>query len=269
MVFNGAVRLRNGKLVALALLGGLALTAGGPVSRPADAQPGLAAQIWLTVDRPYLCQITVAPPTFVRRCTTQWYMDNAGNLVSDDPTWASILAAADTGALPTRPLGLRGVRALTTPAPKPAQQSIRQSPPVVLMVTGPYGLWTPPPGHPAYSLPDFANDPNAAFYGSCTWYAAYRRADEPLVRLGDAAQWAWNATKFGLRVGATPAVGATVVFQPGVLGASAGGHVGHVEAIYTGGWFLISEMNMAWNGGGFGRVSFRYAQVLPGVSFVY
>jgi surface antigen len=106
-------------------------------------------------------------------------------------------------------------------------------------------------------------------FGYCTWYAQYRRQDERLMVLGNAAQWAWNAGAHGLRTGSVPAVGATVVFQPGVLGASSLGHVGHVEAVYSGGWFLISEMNMHWNGGGFGRVSFRYIHTMPGVSFIY
>jgi surface antigen len=262
--------MRTGKLITLALFSGVALTAGSPAPQPADPPPAPTAQIWLTIHRPYLCQITVTPRSFKRRCTTNWYLDRLDNLNSNDPYWAFLLAATDTGALPTRPLGWQGVRAhATPPAPKPSRKTVRYAPPVVQVISGPYGLWTPPPGHPAYTLADFVGDPNAAFYGTCTWYAQYRRRDEPLMRLGNAAQWAWNAARFGLRTGTMPVVGATVVFQPGVLGASTGGHVGHVEAVYTGGWFLISEMNMSWNGGGFGRVSFRYVKVMAGVSFVY
>ena len=59
-----------------------------------------------------------------------------------------------------------------------------------------------------------------------------------------AAPWAAHRHK--------PAVGATVVFQPHVQGASSAGHVGHVEKVYGNGWFLISEMAFYWNGGGFG-----------------
>jgi surface antigen len=269
LAFSSMVRSRNGKLAALALLGGVALTAGSPPPQRMDAQPAPAAQTWLTIERPHLCQLTVAPHSFTRRCTTNWYLDNLGNILSGDPTWASILAVADMGALPTRPLGAHGVRVPSAPtAPKQVRSAPRYVPPV-LVAAGPYSLWASPPGHPSYALPEFTNDPNAAFYGTCTWYAQYRRPSEPLVRLGNAAQWAWNAPTFGLRTGTTPVVGATVVFQPGVLGASGGGHVGHVEAVYVGGWFLISEMNMDWNGGGFGRVSFRYVVVMAGVSFVY
>ena len=69
--------------------------------------------------------------------------------------------------------------------------------------------------------------------------------------------------------GSVPAAGATVVFQPGVQGASGLGHAAHVEAVYGNGWFLVSEMSFFWNGGGWGRVSFRYAHVGWGVTFIY
>jgi hypothetical protein len=59
-----------------------------------------------------------------------------------------------------------------------------------------------------------------------------------------------------------------VVFQPNVQGASSSGHVGVVEQILSGGWFLISEMNFYFNGGGFGRVSYRYVHVGSGVAFI-
>ena len=36
-----------------------------------------------------------------------------------------------------------------------------------------------------------------------------------------------------------------------------------------GGWFLISEMNFYWNGGGWGRVDYRFAHSGPGVYFIY
>lgn len=276
LVLSSVVRKPHGKLVSLALLGGVALATGGAAApTPAQAQP---PQTWLTINRPWLCRIWLTPPNFTRHCTTNWYLDNAGNIVSRDPNWVPMVSGADGSdlalTLPHELPGAVSARALAyapppPPKPAPVRQSQRTSQPVVPVVSGPYGLWTPPPGHPAYALPDYAGDPNAGYYGTCTWYAEYRRQDEALARLGNAAQWAWNAPAQGLRVGSVPVVGATVVFQPGVLGASGGGHVGHVEAVYGGGWFLISEMNMAWNGGGWGRVSFRYVAVMPGVSFVY
>ncbi len=67
----------------------------------------------------------------------------------------------------------------------------------------------------------------------------------------------------------SPAVGATAVFQPGVEGAGGGGHAGHVEEVLGGGWFVISEMNFSWNGGGWGHVDWRFVYVRSGVSFIY
>jgi surface antigen len=66
-----------------------------------------------------------------------------------------------------------------------------------------------------------------------------------------------------------PRANATVVFQPGVQGAGGAGHVAHVVAVYPGGWFLVSEMNFYWNGGGWARVDYRYAHMGSGVSFIY
>lgn len=128
---------------------------------------------------------------------------------------------------------------------------------------GGYQAWGP--------VPDFAGDPYSSSRGQCTWWAATRRLDENWWGLGTYAyQWAYNAPSHGFRTGYTPAVGATVVFQPGVDGASSyGGHVGHVEAVYGNGWFLISEMNFYAYGGGWDRVDYRTVHVGSGVSFIY
>jgi surface antigen len=106
-------------------------------------------------------------------------------------------------------------------------------------------------------------------FGQCTWWAQYERRDENLAYMGDASDWAVVAAQRGLQVGDNPAPGATAVFQPGVQGAGGGGHVAHVIAVYPDGWFLISEMNFYWNGGGWGRVDYRYAHSGPGVEFIY
>ena len=91
----------------------------------------------------------------------------------------------------------------------------------------------------------------------------------PLMRLGNAAAWPARAWRFGLRVSSQPRVGSTVVFAPGVQGASARGHAGVVERLLSGGWLEISEMNFYWNGGGWGRVDYRYIHVGRGVSFIF
>ena len=265
----------SGKFISLALLGGAVLSTGGnaiPVAADAGSAPAL-----VTLDRQMLCRDLRAPGGFVRRCTPSWHRNAHGLIVSDDPAWVPARVAfllTDDGAwthggsdalyLMFRPV------ARAAPSAKPSTSSPpRSSGWSGSSSAGPFGLWTPPPGHPAYALPDYSGDPNAAYYGYCTWYAQYRRQDERLLNLGNAAQWPFAAPAHGLRVGHTPVVGATVIFQPGVFGAGSGGHAGHVEAVYTGGWFLISEMNMDWNGGGWGRVSFRYAVVASGVSFIY
>lgn len=124
------------------------------------------------------------------------------------------------------------------------------------------------PGHPAFGMTDV----NGYYYwafGQCTWWAQYKKQNENLTRMGSAMYWAAGAASRGYRVGSSPAAGATVVFQPGVQGASGYGHVAHVEAVYPGGWFLMSEMNFYVNGGGWGRVDYRYAHDGWGVSFIY
>lgn len=118
---------------------------------------------------------------------------------------------------------------------------------------------------------DFRGDPYSRNRGQCVWWAEIKRLDERFFGLGTYAyQWAANAPKHGFKTGTTPRVGATVVFQRGVAGASRwGGHVGHVEVVYRGGWFLISEMNFYAHGGGWDRVDYRYVHVGPGISFIY
>ena len=103
-------------------------------------------------------------------------------------------------------------------------------------------------------------------FGQCTWAAAHLRPDENLSGLGNAKDWLWNAQRRGLPTGYTPRVGATVVFQPGVDGASWLGHVAHVVAVASGGRFEIEAMNDA---AGWGRYAFRWVEMRNGVSFIY
>ena len=103
-------------------------------------------------------------------------------------------------------------------------------------------------------------------FGQCTWGAQQLRLDENLSGLGNAGQWLRNAERRGLPTGYTPRVGATVVFAPGVDGASWEGHVGHVVAVGSGGRFEIEAMNDA---AGWGRYAFRWVQMRAGVSFIY
>ncbi|MGZ3636336.1 MAG: CHAP domain-containing protein [Ktedonobacterales bacterium] len=237
----------------------------------------------------------LATDGFDGHCTHEWHVDSQINLVSDDSEWVSnpggewpTGGGSDTFSyLKTSTLlALHGHQRPAAPKAAPRKviqpQTLKKSPPLSVSTTsstgggtitrppsGVPGAWTPVPGHPSYGMGDFAGDPWSQYFGYCTWYAWYRHQNEPLLRLGNAAQWPSNAPSHGLRVGSTPVAGATVVFQPGVEGAGGGGHAAHVEAVLSGGWFIISEMNFSWNGGGWGRIDWRYAYVAPGVSFIY
>ena len=220
-------------------------------------------------------------------CTLRWHLSADGRLVSDLPTWVDDptgeLPASDPRDDAAQYHSLKSVP-LAQPKAKPRPPTAKPRPPQHPPAPptqptqpappsgGGYGTpgpWKPVPGHPTYGMGDFAGDPYSGFFGVCTWYAWYRHRGEPLMRLGNAAQWAYNAPRFGLRVGATPVAGATAVFQPGVEGAGGGGHAAHVEVVLGGGWFILSEMNYYWNGGGWGRVDWRFAYAGSGVSFIY
>ena len=232
--------------------------------------------------RPHRMGLTA--PGVTVHCTDLWHVDSRARLVSDAPDWVPDPDGAwpETGDETT-------LNTINIQVERAYQRA--SSPPVVRIVRtqrsrgsypggggssgggnsgyGTPGAWTPVPGHPSYGMSDFSGDPYAQEFGYCTWWAWYTRQGEPLMKLGSAANWPYAAPSYGLSVGSSPAVGATVVFQPGVEGASGGGHVGHVQAVLGGGWFVISEMNFSWNGGGWGRVDWRFAYVAPGVSFIY
>jgi surface antigen len=161
-------------------------------------------------------------------------------------------------------------------APPPPLARLKPTPPPAAPPTqpsgtpsGPYSSWTPPPGYTSFAVKDFAGDPWAGSFGQCTWWAHYKRPDENFAGMGDAWNWANAARSRGYTVTTTPAPNSTIVFAPGVQGASSLGHVAHVEQVLTGGWVLISEMNFYWNGGGFARVDYRYAQAGSGVWFIH
>jgi hypothetical protein len=210
-------------------------------------------------------------------CTRQWHVDATGHFISEMPEWVPTSSdgwTADRELALYQPRLRYQVTIRQKPVAKPA--AIRRAPappapapPVAPSPGGSYNPWGPVPGHPGYAYSDFAGDPYSSYFGVCTWYAWDRHQNEPLLKLGNAAAWAWNAPKYGLRTGSTPVVGATAVFQPGVEGAGGGGHVAHVEQVLGGGWFIVSEMNFGLNGGGWGRIDWRYAYVTSGVTFIY
>lgn len=212
-----------------------------PVSTAA-ASPAFTYRAGYSVQHGWLCY---GWNTGALHCTQNWHSSN-GQYISGNPGWvpSSGAVAVSTSAASSTSLGL-GAGAIA---------GISQ--------------WSNP-GRGSYAMGDYAGDPYSANFGQCTWYAKYRNSWQPLSGLGNAWQWAYNAPSHGLRTGGYPVAGATVVFQPYVQGAGSLGHVAHVEAVYGGGWFLISEMNFYWNGGGWGRVDYRYAHSGSGVSFIY
>lgn len=282
----------GGRLLSLALLGGMTFSPAGAVPSHPPSAYASPAHTWLLSSSARLCRtssafdphdaplvivhdrsatVTVSQETdtlsgagATTQCAHDWTPKNLTRAWSDA-----------RGLVPMQLLYINAIR--YQPAPKPAPHraaplAYHQPPSAPLPVSPPsgtYSSWVPVPGHPGYGMSDFAGDPWSAYFGYCTWYAWYRHQDEPLLRMGNAAAWAWNAAKFGLRTGSMPVVGATVVFQPGVEGAGGGGHVAHVEVVLGGGWFIVSEMNFGLNGGGWGRVDWRYAYVTSGVTFIY
>jgi surface antigen len=248
---------KHALLRSLAVIGGLAAfaLAGTPASAgTAHAAGGLSYRNGLYVENGWLCR---GWPNGTYHCTQRWYRTRFGGVVSLNQAWVPTSGGFTQPRARWTPVS-HGTYIRTTYFPRPSYS------------------WTPAgisqwayTGHPAYGMSDYRGDPNAGYFGSCTWYAQYRRMDESLIQLGNAWQWAYNARWHGLRTGSMPAVGATVVFQSGVQGASGIGHVGHVEAVYGNGWFLESAMSTYWNGGGWGRVSYVYAHTGYGVSFIY
>jgi surface antigen len=125
------------------------------------------------------------------------------------------------------------------------------------------------PGHPAFAVSGAPDNFYYWAFGQCTWWAQWERRDENLRGMGNARYWAGSAAGRGYTISSAPKAGATVVFQPGVQGAGGAGHVAHVEAVYPDGWFLVSEMNFYWNGGGLARVDYRFVHSGGGVQFIY
>ena len=105
--------------------------------------------------------------------------------------------------------------------------------------------------------------------GQCTAGARFLSGNHIPTGLGNARDWAANAARRGMATGSVARVGATVVFSPGVQGASYLGHVGHVVGVYANGWFMMAAENDYFDGGGYNRVDYRYAHVGEGVRFIY
>lgn len=97
-------------------------------------------------------------------------------------------------------------------------------------------------------------------YGQCTWYAYYR---VPVPWRGNAGEWYGNAKRAGWAVGSQPKMGAIMVTWEN----SYYGHVAIVDAVYSDGTWLVSEMNYVGTGVTNQRVV-RPGQV-PLIGFIY
>lgn len=127
-----------------------------------------------------------------------------------------------------------------------------------------------PPPAPSGSVAWQGGSSNHYPWGQCTWGAAHLAYDN-VDYLGNAKDWTHNAARRGRPTGTSPRLNATVVFQPGVQGASwQYGHVAHVVRLGSNGSFEVEEMNVSGvAGGGFGRFSYRWVHTGYGVSFIY
>lgn len=238
--------------VSLLVAGALATGLTSMTTTPAHAA-GFHYQRGYSVQNGWLCY---GWANGAYHCTIHWR--RSGNrLISDHPSWVPNVGAT-TYTTPHRS---------TTRTTIHTNHTTRK-----FYTTGYYSVaptkisqwaWT---GHSAYTEPSGAHQGYS--WGWCTSGAAML-AHDYVGGLGNAASWTRNAAARGMATGYAPRAGATVVFQPGVQGASSGGHVAHVVAVYSNGWFLIAETAFWWNGGGFGRVSYRYAHAGAGVSFIY
>jgi surface antigen len=295
-----------GRILSLALLGGITLSpVTGDSAHATQTAPTSTTQSWLSINGPWLCRtwsgtqavVTGLSATATQgqtwqtgtgwfglsdpsigmtiHCTLRWQVSSDGQVTSEMPGWVP----DPTGELPPDTAADAGFP-LSHQKPVVARKTLVRPKTTAKKTTpmktsapaanpGAHDPWAAVPGHPSYGMADFKGDPYSGFFGVCTWYAWYTHQSEPLMQLGNAGSWAANAPSHGLRVGSSPVVGATAVFQPGVEGAGGGGHAGHVEEVLGGGWFVISEMNFSWNGGGWGRVDWRFVYVRSGVSFIY
>jgi hypothetical protein len=123
------------------------------------------------------------------------------------------------------------------------------------------GSWTVPPDcyGVIYPIDPSQYPPAGSAFGYCNWWVNELHRDKPNLLYG--SQY---------RRGSAPVPGAAIYFAGLVQGAGASGHFAQVVAIAPDHyWMLITEMNFAWRGGGFGKVDYRYAHVGSGVTFIY
>jgi surface antigen len=127
------------------------------------------------------------------------------------------------------------------------------------------------PGSGVTLAPGSASDHFA--FGQCTYYASLRYHQLTglwVPWLGNAYQWAYEASAFGWVVSSKPHVPSILVLQPGVQDSGGYGHVAIFEAINADGSVSTSGWNWYGPGGkGWARLSVVTFRPGPGVSFLW
>ncbi len=120
--------------------------------------------------------------------------------------------------------------------------------------------WAVPPG--CYGLvytPNPANYISRPGFGFCNWWVRVTHPDHPDI-----------TENLSYPRGTDPVAGAPIFFDGNEQGAESIGHWAVAVAVSPDHyWVLISEMNFAWRGAGFGKIDYRYIHVSPHVHFVY
>jgi hypothetical protein len=120
--------------------------------------------------------------------------------------------------------------------------------------------WAVPPGcYATIYKPNPANYVQRPGFGFCNWWVRVTHPNTPDITENTAYPR-----------GTTPVAGAAVFMDPYEQGAGSEGH--WVEAVAVAPdhyWVLISEMNFAWRGAGYGLLDYRYIHVSPHIHFVY
>jgi hypothetical protein len=120
--------------------------------------------------------------------------------------------------------------------------------------------WAVPPGcYANIYIPNPKNYVNRPGFGYCNWWVRVTHPNHPDITEN------WSNPH-----GTAPAAGAAVWFDGGEQGAESNGHWAVAVAVSPDRyWVLISEMNFAWRGAGFGKIDYRYIHVSPHVLFFY
>ena len=158
--------------------------------------------------------------------------------------------------------------------PHRAPRVHRTRPLAVLAATGLLaGMAPAPAAADTVRTPGRTQASNPGTPGQCTWGAAQEWFDAsgsyPAMH-GDALQWRDSAAAAGYAVVDDAQDRSIVVFQPGVGGASAVGHVAWVDSVANrpdGRWIHVTEMNNTSLGGP-GVFDDRDVKSVAGMSYV-